>query len=208
MMVRLRAAMLRLAGRFRRDDKAVAAVEFALIMPFMLMLYFGSMEAAALFIADKRVNSVSATIGDLVSQWDMDDGAMPQETFEDYLAASLSIISPDSGTGLAVVVSLVKVNDDGSTRVLWSLSNAAGVPRNAGDPLPKLGVDMMINQVARGGCVLASEASYGFSPMLAQVFTQRYMLAHTNFLLPRFGSQVALNVGDTDVPGNACYVNS
>lgn len=207
MMVPLRAALLRLAGRFRRDDKAVAAVEFALIMPFMLMLYFGSMEAAALFIADKRVNSVSATIGDLVSQWDMDDGAMPQETFEDYLNASVSIISPDSGTGLAIVISLIKVDDEGGTEVLWSLANATGVPRNAGDPMPKLGIDMMINQVARGGCVLASEASYGFSPMLAQVFTQRYMLSHTNFLLPRFGSQVALNVGDTDLAGNACYAD-
>ena len=55
-----------LIRRFASDEQGVAAVEFALIMPFLLTLYLGSIEAAALFTADKRVNSISATVGDLV----------------------------------------------------------------------------------------------------------------------------------------------
>lgn len=206
-MRRLRHSLLRLTQRFRRDDRAVAAVEFALIMPFMLLLYFGSMEAAALFTVDKRVNSVSATIGDLVSQWDFDDGALPNDTFADYLSASVAIISPFSSQGLAVVVSLVKVNDDGSTEVLWSESNAAGVPRVAGDPYPDLAADQKMNEIAQGGCVIASEASYSYRPMLGQVFTSNILLAHTNYLLPRFGSQIALNLESTNVSANACTVD-
>jgi len=200
----LKQQLHRLAQRFRHDDKAVAAVEFALIFPFMLLLYFGSMEAAALFTVDKRVNSVSATIGDLVSQWDMDDGKMPTNTFNDYLSASVAIISPFSSQGLSVVVTLVKVNSDGSTNILWSKANAAGIARTVGDTFPDLAATQKMNQVARKGCVIAAEASYSYSPMLAQVFTSTYRLSHTNYLLPRYGSQVAMNLEDTTLANGAC----
>ena len=43
-------------------------------MPVLITLYFGSLEASALLTADKRVNTISSTVGDLVGQWDPDDG--------------------------------------------------------------------------------------------------------------------------------------
>ena len=92
--------------RFAHRDEATAAVEFALIVPFLITLYFGSLEAAALFTADKRVNSISATIGDLVSQWDPDDGVLTTGTggtLPDYLAAATGIMTPYSTVGLKIV---------------------------------------------------------------------------------------------------------
>jgi len=49
-------ALLQRIRRLGASESGAAAVEFALIMPFMLALYFGSMEASVLFTADKRVN--------------------------------------------------------------------------------------------------------------------------------------------------------
>jgi Flp pilus assembly protein TadG len=83
--------------RLRRNDEAVAAVEFALIVPFLITLYLGSIEAAALFTVDKRVSSISSTIGDLVAQWDPSDGdltTVTNGTLPDYLSASTGIIAP------------------------------------------------------------------------------------------------------------------
>lgn len=186
--------LILLLQRFRREDRAVAAVEFALITPFLLTMYLGSIEAAALYAADKRVNSVSATIGDLVSQWDMDDGKLPTATWDDYLAASSLIIMPYSSTGLKVVVSLVKVKADGTTVVLWSKANVAGTARTKNQPYPNFPTTLMMNQVAQKGCILAAEASYSYKPMLGQVFTTALDLNHINFLMPRFGSTTALDL--------------
>ena len=62
-------------------------------MPFLMALYFGSMEAAALYTADKKVNSISATVGDLVSQWDPNDGSLTSSTLSDYASASTGLPS-------------------------------------------------------------------------------------------------------------------
>lgn len=199
-----RAPLARLLRRFGAEERAVAAVEFALILPFLLLLYFGSMEAAALFSADKRVNSVAATLGDLVAQWDMGDGKLPQATWNDYLAASSLIITPYPSTGLKVVVTLVQVKNDGSTRILWSEANAAGTPRTVNAAYPGLDASTMMNSVARGGCIVVAEASYSYVPMLGKVFEQALTLSHSNFFLPRYGSDSALNLWNKSAAGNAC----
>jgi Flp pilus assembly protein TadG len=196
--------LLLLLRRFRREDRAVAAVEFALITPFLLTMYLGSIEGAALYTADKRVNSVSATIGDLVSQWDMDDGKLPTSSMDDYMAASTLIMMPYSTTGLKVVVSLVKVKADGTTVVLWSKANTGATARTVNTAFPNFAATTMMNQVAQKGCIIAAEASYSYKPMLAQVFTTALNLGHTNFFMPRFGSTMALNLQTTSLANTAC----
>jgi len=193
--------------RFRHAERAVAAVEFALILPFLLLLYFGSLEAAALFTVDKRVNSVAATVGDLVSQWDPGEGKLTTGTgskLADYLAAATAIMTPYSASNLEVVVSLVRVRADGSTSILWSRANAMGTARSVGGSYTDLASDQRMNQVSRGGCVIAAEVSYAYLPLLAQVFTTAITLQHTNYFLPRFGSDRPIDLDTTSLANNAC----
>lgn len=199
------ASFARLLGRLRRDNEAVAAVEFALIAPFLLMLYLGSMEAAVLFSVDRRVNSISATIGDLVSQWDPSDKKLKTATLTDYLNASTGILSPYSTSGLAIVVSLVKVNKTtGVTSVLWSRTNANGVAKTEDQPYPGLTADLEINKVARGGCIIAAEVTYPYVPLLGQVFPNAIRLGHTNYFMPRFGSDPPIELETKSLASKAC----
>jgi Flp pilus assembly protein TadG len=190
--------------RFRSEEKAVAAVEFALIMPFLLALYFGSMEAAALYTADKRVNSISSTIGDLVSQWDPNDGNLPVTTLSDYLSASTALMTPYTSTGLKIVVSLIEVKSDGTTNVLWSQANAAGTARVVGSAFSPLTSSTMMNQLAQGGCIIAAESSYSYMPVLGQVFTTALNLSHVNYFLPRYGAIYPINLSSTSLSASAC----
>jgi len=190
--------------RFAREDRAVAAVEFALIMPFLITLYFGSIEAAALFTADKRVNSISATVGDLISQWDPKSGLLPSATINDYLAASSGIMTPYTTAGLKIVVSLVEVKSDGTTKVLWSKANSNGTVRTVNSSFSPLTAASMMNQVSRGGCVVAAETSYLYKPILGQVFTSSVTLGHTNYFLPRYGSTTPIDLDTTTLAATAC----
>ena len=196
------------AWRLRRNDEAVAAVEFALIVPFLITLYFGSIEAAALYTVDKRIDSISSTIGDLVAQWDPGDGDLitgTGGTLTDYMNASTGILSPYSTSGLKIVVTLVEVKNDGTTKILWSKANAAGTAKT-GTSYTDLAAtsNTQMNSVSRGGCVVAAEVTYSYLPVLGQVFKVALNLKHTNYFLPRFGSTSPIDLDTTTLASNSC----
>lgn len=196
--------------RFRREERAVAAVEFALIVPFLITLYLGSLEAAALFTVDKRINSISSTIGDLVAQWDPDDGVITTTTsgtMADYMNAATGILAPYSTTGLKIVVTMVQVKNNGTTKIIWSKANSAGTAKTVGNTYTDLASTTQMNSVSRGGCVIAAEVSYSYKPVLGAVFTTALNLKHTNYFLPRFGSTDPIKLDTsttTSVPADAC----
>jgi len=195
---------------FGRNERAVAAVEFALIMPFLLSLYFGSMEASALFTVDKRVNTISATMGDLIAQWDPDDGTIPAATLTTYFAAATGLINPYSSSGVKQVISLVFVKSDGTTKVLWSTQSGGGTLRTVGATYAPLttSANTMTNTVARGGCIVAAEVSYSYKPLLGQVFKSALNLAHTNYFIPRYGATGVINLSTTSLTSTACTTGS
>lgn len=200
-------ALNRIAAKLRsfsRREEGVAAVEFALILPFLMALYFGSMEAAALFTADKRVNSISSTVGDLITQWDPNDGKIPSSTLNDYFAAAAKLITPYSATGVKIVVSLIEVKSNGTTKVLWSQAYGGGTTWTVNGSYTPLTSGSQMNQVARGGCVLAAETSYSYKPVLGQVFTSALNLKHTNYFLPRYGAAYPIDLSTTSLASNAC----
>ena len=49
------------------QDEGAAAIEFAFIMPFMLLLYFGLVDVTGLISMNRRVVSAAATMADLVA---------------------------------------------------------------------------------------------------------------------------------------------
>ena len=196
-----------LLRRFRRNERAVAAVEVALGVPLLITLYLGSIEAASLFTVDKRVSSISSTIGDLVAQWNPEkEGVLTTGDLTDYMNASTGIMTPYSTAGIQIVVSLVQVKNDGSTKVLWSTANAAGTAKETGEPYSDaaIGVDTAMNSVSRGGCVVAAEVTYRYLPMLGVVFETELNLRHTNYFLPRYGSEEPIQIPSPTLPGNAC----
>ena len=64
--------MKRGAGRlFRRlsgDPSAASAVEFAIMLPIMLLMFFGTAEFGEAITIDRKVGHVASALGDLVAQ--------------------------------------------------------------------------------------------------------------------------------------------
>jgi Flp pilus assembly protein TadG len=185
--------ILRQVRRFVDDNHAVAAVEFALILPFLLALYLGSIEASSLITVDRRVNIISGTVGDLVARWDPEVGALSTSALTDYFDASENIIFPYPTADLVQTVSVVAVDADGLTKVLWSCSYA-GEPKELG---PGRDVDSTydtipanVNLLARGRWVVASETYYPYEPVLGVEFVGVYDLRRESFYLPRFREEI------------------
>jgi len=185
-----------LAGvwRFGHAREAVAAVEFALVMPVMLTLYLGSIELSSLINVDQRITTIAGTVGDLVAR---ENGEIDAATMSEYFQAATSVISPFTTTGLGQVVSVVYVNSSGVTKVLWSQATGGATARTVSQafPGPHTIPTSMIN-ITKGTTapyIIVSEASYSYKPLLGLFFKTAFPLYHQSFYLPRYAAMICYN---------------
>ena len=190
------AAMQALLARLRRlalVEDGVAAVEFALILPIMLLVYIGSVEASLAITMDRKVQSVAGALGDLVAR---SDTTISADTLEDYFKAAGGIMTPYPTDELKQVVTQVLVSDDGtSATVVWSREYvdgdvAVGTDHAVGDSYT---LPQAMRTIAQGGYVIVAEGSYEHTPISGFVFNQPINLYRENFLLPRFGGSITVN---------------
>ncbi len=196
----------RLMRRFRRSERGVAAVEFALILPFLLMLYMGSIEASSLFTVDRRVEVIASTTADLVARWNPNQGTITRATVGDYFRASEGIITPYATGGLKQVVSFLNVAADGTARVAWSCGWNGGValPNNRIYSLQiemkRLVTGATVNtggalSGGRAGFLIAATTEYSYKPLLGMVFPNALNLESEALFLPRFQQTLAAPSG-------------
>lgn len=183
-----------LLRRFVGAEEGVAAVEFALILPLLLLIYLGSIEASSLFTVDRRVEVISTTVADLVARWNPNQGAITDDVLGDYFRAAGGIIIPYDDSRLTQVVSLLSVDDDGVAEVVWSCAYNGGASFNAGD-VYALGPQMQA--LSSGGYVVAATTRYPYRPVLGMVFRDEITLENEALFLPRFGEGL-------DAPSGGC----
>lgn len=177
----------RLLARFADNTAGVAAVEFALILPVLLTLYLGSIEASSLYTVDRRVEVISSTVADLVARWNPNQGTIPTDTMRDYFTAAEAILMPYSTTGMTQVVSVLLVSSEGEAKVVWSCAYNGGTSL-AKNSIYKLGTDMA--EISKGGYLVATTTRYPYKPVLGMVFTSAINLENEALFLPRFGSEI------------------
>jgi hypothetical protein len=187
-MMRCRpATLLARIKRFPGAREGVAAVEFALILPFMLLLYIGSIELSDVIAVDRRVTIIAGTVGDLVAR---KDGSLQEAELTDFFRAAEAIIRPYDDTDLRQVVSCVYVDADGETSVVWSRGFNEGVPHEEEEAID---LPAEITNISLDGYVIVSETRYAYQPLLGIVFTEEFNLYRENFHLPRFGQQITID---------------
>lgn len=180
------------ARRFRTAEAGVAAVEFALIVPVMLMVYIGMVEGSAMISMDRKIQSVSGAVGDLIAR---SDGEITAATVNDYVKIAGGIMTPYPSAPLVQIVSQVEVRADGSTRVDWSRRYVHQLPQPSGAHTVGAAYNTLpdeIIEIARGKYVIVAESSYAYRPLYGIVFDQAVNLYRENFYLPRFGTSIAL----------------
>jgi Flp pilus assembly protein TadG len=185
-MSRRPASLLERIRHFPGAREGVAAVEFALILPFMLLLYIGSIELSDLIAVDRRVTIIAGTVGDLVARA---DGSLEEDELTDYFNAAEAIIRPYDDAQLRQVVTSVYVDEDGVAEVVWSRGFNDGVPHEVAEAIE---VPVEITSISLDGYVIVSETMYAYRPLLGLVFTEEFNLYRENFHLPRFGQAITI----------------
>lgn len=162
------------------DQDGVSAIEFALIAPLMVTLYFGGIELSLLMQADRRVTTVAATVGDLASR----ETTLTNSDVNDIFLASRLLLSPlDSDVANIVLTSLVS-DADGNVTVDWS-DGCNATPRSQGTTVENLPSGI----IPANGSVIFAEVDYKFASVIGFTFQQRN-LSDKFFLRPRRSNTV------------------
>ena len=78
-------------GAFLADTRALAATEFAVIVPLMLVMFFGTVEFSSAVAIDRKVTLIARTLSDLTSQ---SAGTLTDANLQNAFTASISFMTP------------------------------------------------------------------------------------------------------------------
>jgi len=168
---------------FGGDTRAVAAVEFAIVVPFMLLLLIGGVELGNGMSIGVKVSATAHTVADLVSR----NACVTDSALSTMLGASAATIAPYAPAAAIVTVSEVSTDANGKATVTWSKS-LNGSPRASGQvmTLPSaLGTPSPANI-----SLILGEVTYSYTPNLGYTITGTVPISESYYLFPRVSSVV------------------
>ena len=114
--------------RFAADRRGVGAIEFAILVPVLLLLYLGAFQTTLALSTAKRASRASGAIADIVTQ-------QPSVT-KSFLAtmpyAAGAIFAPYSTTGLTLKITGITIDASNKATVTWSWAQDGSKPYTTG----------------------------------------------------------------------------
>ncbi len=180
-------ALRRLASR----ESGMAAVEFSLILPFLVVLWIGGVEVTQALSVDRRINNLASAIGDLsarskqLSYSDMNNifDIAPGAMFP-YCQTKTECLS----AGLAMRLTAVNIDGGGDAEVAWSRAQGTA-PYGQGDDMNNL---VPATLRIPGSQIIMAEVSYTYTPAIGYVITGDLDLDDRMFFVPRLTQYVKL----------------
>ncbi|MBZ9907648.1 pilus assembly protein [Mesorhizobium sp. BR115XR7A] len=111
--------------RFWSNRRGVAAVEFALIAPILLVMYFMTMEASQAIETSKKVSRVGSMVADLVTQ----QPTIAKVDLDAIMKIGTLTLQPYNRSVPDITITAIQVTTDATPQVLvvWSRKVVNGV---------------------------------------------------------------------------------
>jgi len=165
----------RCARDMRVDRSGIAATEFAVIVPIMLVMFFGTVEISSGVAVDRKVTLMARTLSDLTSQ----STSVSDNDMTNFFAASAAIMTPYSSAPTNATISELYVDPNTlQARVQWSKGAA---PRSVSSI-----VTIPVQLSVGGTYLIFSEVSYQYVPTIGYVMAKSGVtLSDSAFTRPR-----------------------
>lgn len=104
--------------RFCGDQRGVSAIEFALVVPILLIMYIGAMELGQAIETNKKLGRMASTIADLITQ---ERQSIPGGKLTSFMKLGETIVLPYQRSEHSVVVAAIEFNNDAPPvgNVVW-----------------------------------------------------------------------------------------
>ena len=174
-------------GHFARAERGLAVVEFALILPVLMTLFYGTIEVTRYILIVQKVEKLAHSIADVTSQ----EQTASATVLNQALAATSDIMSPYTMTtnGTVFITSLYRAPNTASATVNWRYQGGGSLPATS-----QLGPLNSVPVVPGGFTfderenVIAAEVFYRFSPLISSQFFGTTTVYRSAFYKPRLGA--------------------
>jgi Flp pilus assembly protein TadG len=172
--------MLHFCKRFLRDKSGLSAIEFALILPVMIVSYFGVAELGSFILADRKVTAVAATAADLVAQ----SAQITNSDMADIMESLNVIIQPFNAHDTQIRITSVTADAMGNTTVAWSDAVRTS-PRSVGSSFSAPAGLVPANQ-----SVIVAEISFTYKSVVGMFLANGITVSDTFYSKPRMSLAV------------------
>ncbi len=189
-------SFMKFLQHFCRQQKGIAAIEFALIVPVLITIMYGVVETSRLVMVSQRVEKVSFSLSDIVAQ---SQNISVSDLDSLLLAAAHQVMQPyDFGEGASVIITAVRRNAGAAQpQIVWQYCSEQDAlafnPSLIGEvgETPTLPPDFIMDE---GETVIISEVFYKLAT-LVQPGIPDFNLYKTAFFKPRIGALNELSGG-------------
>lgn len=169
-----------------KQQSGLAAMEFTLMAPILLTLFFGSVEITRFILINQKVEKLANTVADIVAQT-----SEPTTTeLDTIMLAAEQVIDPFAfGSNGLVIVSSVTPDSTNSPTVNWqhygggSLSATSQVGTTGGSAAMPAGFTLISSEN-----VIIAEVYYTFTPIFSGIILNNTQMYRTAYYKPRLGA--------------------
>lgn len=179
--------MQRLIARLRGDIAGVSAVEFALILPILIALAYGTIEYGRMLLLSQKLQNGTFILADLTAR----GKTVSVAELDNILLAIDNVMQPfDFGGHGIAIVSSVRVDGAGDATVNWQRSSAGDfehdslIGEGAGEEaaLPE---DLPVGE---DETVIVAEVFFEFEPLFPGLMADDHVLRRVAYVRPRLGT--------------------
>ena len=173
----------KVVASFKNSRSGVAAVEFAVIAPFMLLLLLGTFEVSQAIAAKRKAVLAASTVANIVTQYSTISAS---QTMPDILNASVAVLTPFSAANAVVTVSCISINAQGVATIAWSQAKN-GTARTVGQT-----VTVPAALAVPNTSLIFGETTYSYTPVVDFMKFGTSTLYSSVYMLPRSGTTITL----------------
>ena len=191
-MIRLsRIPFLRTLARFGRDQRGVAAAEFAILASVLTFALLGGTELSRYTLMHQKMDRVSASVSNMVAQ----SSTMTTVDFDNMWGASIQMAKPFDlgGTTSKVIISFIVAESDTTYRIQWQRAGAGTLAQSSqlgiegGTATMPSGVTMK-----QGDTIVAVEVYATYAPFVFPELIGSTLVYHRSFDQPRLVDLITL----------------
>ena len=181
-------------GRFRRSEKGLAALEFALILPVLVSMLFGMGELSLAVFCRTDVTQVASTVADLIAQ----ESTVASTDLSNVYNAANTILYPyypnlSTSKPTIRITSVIFDTSTNSTtvgKVNWTCSQSGNGTLSPASRAVNSTVTFSQPLLSSGGSVVMVEVAYSYASPTTQVIAGSYNMTNQFYTKPRRVGQI------------------
>ena len=157
------------------DRRGVAALEFALIVPLLMAMYFVTMEVSQAIETNKKVSRVGDMVADLITQ----QQATSKSEVEAIMRIGEATLQPYNRTQPSITVTAIQVTDEATPKVLvvWSRKLVDGVFSKG--EVAGTATTVPASLKIKGSFLVRAESSLAYQPVITWAASSKPALGLT-----------------------------